>query len=118
MRQKHDLGVRVVFNSDASAPIKQVEEFPRTVAVVTAHAGLSPEMAVHTITGRSAAAIGFDGLIGLLVPGHLADVLVVDGDVSADVAALSQTRWVLRDGVILSDGHGVLATRTTLDPGW
>ena len=47
-------------------------------------------MAVHTITGRSAAAIGLDGLIGLLAPGHLADVLVVDGDVSADVAALSQ----------------------------
>lgn len=118
VRQKHDLGVRIVFNSDASAPIKQVEEFPRTVAVVTAHAGLSPEMAVHTITGRSAAAIGLDGLIGLLAPGHLADVLVVDGDVSADVAALSNTRWVLRDGVILSDGHGVLATRTTLNPGW
>ena len=118
VRKKHDLGVRIVFNSDASAPIKQIEEFPRTVAVVTAHAGLSPEMAVHTITGRSAAAIGLDGLIGLLAPGHLADVLVVDGDVSGDIAALSQTRWVLRDGVVLSDGHGVLATRTTLNPGW
>ncbi len=118
VRKKHDLGVRIVFNSDASAPLKQVEEFPRTVAVVTAHAGLSPEMAVHTVTGRSAAAVGLDGLIGLLAPGHLADVLVVDGDVTGDIAALSRTRWVLRDGVVLSDGHGVLATRTTLNPGW
>lgn len=118
VRQMHDLGVRIVFNSDSSAPAKQVEDFPRTVAAVTAHAGLSPEVAVHTVTGRSAAAVGLDGRIGLLESGHLADVLVVDGDVTSDIGALGHTRWVLRDGVVLSDGHGILATGTTLDPGW
>jgi len=118
VRTMHDLGVRIVLNSDAISPHKQVENFSRNVAVMTAHAGLSPQEAVHTITGRSAAALGLDGRIGLLAPGHLADVLVVDGDLTNDIAALSQTRWVLRDGVVLSDGKGILATATSVDPGW
>jgi len=42
--------------------------------------------------------------LGTLVAGRIADVLVVDGDPLSDLAALTQVRLVVHDGVIIRGG--------------
>jgi imidazolonepropionase-like amidohydrolase len=47
----------------------------------------------------TAQAIGFDDQLGTLEPGKIADLIVVDGDPSEDISALSRVRAVFKDGV-------------------
>ncbi|MBI3972367.1 MAG: amidohydrolase family protein [Chloroflexi bacterium] len=108
-------GVRVVTSSDAMYPTKPFEHFPWGVVATSLYGGLVPEQAVHAATGLAADAIGLAGEIGRLAPGRRADVLVVDGDVTADVRTLAQPRWVLRDGIVLAAGGAVWPAGL---PGW
>jgi imidazolonepropionase-like amidohydrolase len=76
------------------------------------YVGLSPLEVITCATKTGAEILGRADELGTLEPGKLADVLVVDGDVLADVSALEdRTRFlaVLQGGVIkagrLALGH-------------
>jgi imidazolonepropionase-like amidohydrolase len=103
------MGARVVTSSDAMFPVTPFEDLPWAIVATALYGGLSPVEAVHASTGLAAQAIGLVGEIGTLRPGKQADILVVAGDVAADIAALARTRLVLRDGVVVSNGTGVWA---------
>lgn len=100
-----EMGARIVLHSDAIAPITLFEDFPLSVEAAVRYGGLTPIEAIHASTGRAAEAIGIEGLTGTVEAGKQADLLVVDGDVSADITALRRTRQVLRSGkVVAIDG--------------
>lgn len=61
-------------------------------------AGLTVAEALATATAGAAQACGVGGRKGRLAPGHDADLLVVDGDLETDVAALHRPRSVLLRG--------------------
>ena len=61
-------------------------------------AGASTAQALAAATSRAAHACGVADTQGSLRPGHDADILVVDGDLSADVSRLRNVRAVLRNG--------------------
>jgi imidazolonepropionase-like amidohydrolase len=103
------MGARVVTSSDAMFPVTPFEDLPWAIVATALYGGLSPVEAVHASTGLAAQAVGLAGEIGTLRPGKQADILVVAGDVTADVAALARTRLVLRDGVVVSNSTGVWA---------
>jgi len=60
-------------------------------------AGLEPAQALAAATSRPAAHLGL-GDTGRVEPGARADLLLVDGDPLADLAALERVRLVTRDG--------------------
>ncbi len=78
---------------DLGMPVTEIE--------LMAEAGMTPMQIIVAATKNAATVCGLDRELGTLEPGKLADVLVVDGDPLTDVHALTQTRLVLRDGVII-----------------
>jgi imidazolonepropionase-like amidohydrolase len=63
-------------------------------------AGMSPEGALTAGTSRAADLLGRADL-GRLAPGAIADVLVVDGDATADIAAVARVSRVYKAGQLL-----------------
>ncbi|RPI05233.1 MAG: amidohydrolase family protein, partial [Zetaproteobacteria bacterium] len=61
-------------------------------------AGSSNSDAIVAGTASAAESIGVDGVAGRLAPGRPADVLVVAGDPTRDLAALHQVLDVYQDG--------------------
>ena len=54
---------------------------------------------LESATRVTAEAIGFGHELGTLEPGKIADLIVVDGDPSRDVSALSRVKAVFKDGL-------------------
>jgi imidazolonepropionase-like amidohydrolase len=65
-------------------------------------AGLDVTEALATATSGAAEACGVSARKGRLAPGYDADLLVVDGDLEADVTALHRPRTVLLRGLPVS----------------
>jgi imidazolonepropionase-like amidohydrolase len=82
---------------------------PVTEIGLMAEAGMTPMQIIVAATKNAAIVCGLGRELGTLEPGKLADVLVVDGDPLTDPStasgqalhALTQTRLVLREGVII-----------------
>ena len=62
-------------------------------------AGFSPLEAIHIATANGAAFLGEADRIGTLAPGKLADLIVVRGDPSANIADIEKVETVFKDGV-------------------
>jgi imidazolonepropionase-like amidohydrolase len=69
-----------------------------------AEAGLSPAQILRAATRNAAAHIGRLEDLGTLEPGKLADLIVVDGDPTADIGALRNVEVVVKGGEVVA-GH-------------
>jgi imidazolonepropionase-like amidohydrolase len=98
VRRFVELGGRVLYGTDLGnqgpPPAVDVEELRLLVA-----AGLTPAAALVAATSAAAAHLGLTDT-GRVAAGATADLLLVDGDPLADLAALSRVRLVTRDGRI------------------
>jgi imidazolonepropionase-like amidohydrolase len=65
-------------------------------------AGLAPVQVIEAATQGAAAVCGQAGRLGVLTPGLPADLLLVDGDPGADLAALDSLRAVLKNGRVVA----------------
>jgi imidazolonepropionase-like amidohydrolase len=96
-------GGRVVYGTDLGnvgpPPAADVEELRLLV-----EAGLTPGQAMAAATSVAAAHLGLAGT-GRVAAGAWADLLLVEGDPLADLAALSRVRLVTRDGVVAGSGR-------------
>jgi imidazolonepropionase-like amidohydrolase len=110
LHEMRAMGAKIVLHSDAIAPITTYEDFPFSLVAAVRYGGFSPVEAIHASTGLAAEAIGLAGVTGTLTPGQAADVLVVDGDLAADIRAITRTRQVLRDGRVVATAGWVRAT--------
>jgi imidazolonepropionase-like amidohydrolase len=102
MRVLHEVGVPLVAGNDAGWRNTGFDDFSREIELL-AEAGLSPLEAIHAATGRAAVACRFAGSVGTLVAGRVADLLVVAGDPTDDLAALRQPAMVLQGGRVVVD---------------
>ncbi|MBK8446522.1 MAG: amidohydrolase family protein [Micropruina sp.] len=94
----HQHGVRVVCGVDSGMlPPKQHGNAWRGV-VEMVEFGFPAADALATATSAAAAACGLDGVTGQLAQGHTADLLVVDGNLSADITDLGRPRLVVIRG--------------------
>ena len=64
-----------------------------------AEAGLASADILVAATVAPAAMLGREGELGAIVPGALADLVLLDGDPLRDASAFERVRWTIRDGV-------------------
>ena len=92
-------GARLVSGSDAGIhPGKPHGVLPYAVAELVS-AGVDPVRALASATSGAAAACGLGAVTGRLRPGFAADLLVVAGDPTVDIADLTRVRRVVVRGV-------------------
>lgn len=94
-----DLGVHVLPGTDAG--LTPFDGLPSTLANFQ-HIGFTTPEILDMATVGAASAIGLEELTGRLVPGLAADMIVVDGDPLADLAALARIELVVARGRVRS----------------
>ena len=73
--------------------------------------GMTAMQVLESATRVTAEAIGFGRELGTLEPGKVADLIVVDGDPSRDVGALSRVKAVFKEGqMVVSPGSPLPVT--------
>ncbi len=98
-------GVPIFFSSDRYGP--GLAAFPRLLAEAARSLALPAEELVWRATGLAAEAIGLGGRVGTIQPGAVADLVVLEGDLVADLSVLTcpvrvyqAGRLVMRDGLL------------------
>lgn len=101
-RRAHAAGVRIVLGTDAGGfpwdEISQAQEFRHYVEL-----GMTPWQALRTATVEAAAMLNRTGEIGTFAPGARADLVALDQNPIADIAAISGVVLVMKDGVVVHD---------------
>ncbi|MBL8300466.1 MAG: amidohydrolase family protein [Rhodanobacteraceae bacterium] len=87
----HRSGVRIVAGTDGSGGL----QIPRELELYVA-AGISPKDALRTATYDSALVMKRDKEYGRLAPGYVADLILVDGDPTLNMADIRKVRTVIR----------------------
>jgi imidazolonepropionase-like amidohydrolase len=100
-----DAGANVGFGTDSGATVLRIAGFAehRELKLLT-DAGLTPLQAIQTATKNAAALLHLDDR-GVIAPGKLADLLVVDGDPSKDIGAMDNIESVWRRGRKVADAR-------------
>jgi len=96
IKQTIAYGGRVMSGTDAPIDLVAISLHLNLRGMV--RGGMTPVEALYTATRNSGEFLGEP--IGRIAPGMLADLLVVEGDPLADIAALAATRTVVMNGVV------------------
>jgi len=100
-RRAHKAGVKFAMGSDAIYTMfgentRELEWFVK--------AGLTPEEALKTATTNAAELLGKSNELGAVATGYYADVVAVEGDPTADIAAaVYHMKWVMKGGSVVVD---------------
>lgn len=104
VRKQHEAGVPIVLGSDSGNWPVFLTEFhgPTTLRELEllGEAGLTPTEALTAGTYQAAKMLGIETEVGLIVPGMRADLVVLRGDVTADLSAIWEAQLVVHDGII------------------
>jgi imidazolonepropionase-like amidohydrolase len=90
-------GVKVGFGTDAAVYPHGLNAHEFAVMVKL---GLTPLQAIQAATVNDADLLGWSDKVGVLEPGHYADIIAVDGDPLADVTTLERVKFVMKGGVV------------------
>ncbi len=99
VRRVWDAGITVVMGTDAGniGTIHGPSVFREMELMV--RAGLTTLEVLRSATTNGARALGMERDLGVIAPGKLADLVVVDGNPLADIANLSRIHRVVKDGL-------------------
>lgn len=95
-----DSNCRVLMSTDCGIPGVPHEALAGGMDVFAEATGAAPVELLRLATSRSAELLGLKDL-GVISPGAIADLLVVEGDPTADLAALERVRYVFRAGRVV-----------------
>lgn len=97
----HRRGVRVLIGGDYGFPFNPQGRNARDLAHFVEHFGFTPSEALRAATRYGGELMGLD--VGQVRPGYLADLLLVDGDPTGDVAILQdrdRLRMIMKGGAL------------------
>jgi len=96
-RKAYRAGVKIAFGTDSgvSPHGENAHEFELMV-----EGGMPPLEAILTATRHAAELLKISDRLGTLEPGKLADVIAVEGDPLADIAAMRRVVFVMKDGEV------------------
>jgi imidazolonepropionase-like amidohydrolase len=97
-------GVPMAAGTDIFAGLGRFDALPEEIALMATR-GMTPAAALAAATSGGAAALGLSHEIGAIQKGKKADVLVVEGDPTRDLATLRRVRLVLQDGREVGRGN-------------
>ena len=97
VKAMHEMGVRIIAGTDAGVDNTPHHQYVGGLEYLVT-LGFRPADVLAMATTEAAAALGVDAITGRLAPGFDADVIVVDGDPSADIAALGRLQRVIARG--------------------
>jgi len=92
-----EMGVRLIAGTDAGINNNPHHQYLGGLEYLVT-LGFPPGDVLTMATTQAAAALGVDAITGRLEAGYEADLIVVDGDPSADIAALGRLRRVMARG--------------------
>jgi imidazolonepropionase-like amidohydrolase len=69
--------------------------------------GMTPLAAIRSATSVAAALMGWSDRVGSLAPGHMADLVAVEGDPLTDITVLERPAAVIKGGAWVLDGRPV-----------
>ncbi|HBX76899.1 MAG TPA: hypothetical protein DEG43_04575 [Acidimicrobiaceae bacterium] len=102
LRAAYDAGVPLLCGSESGFALTPYGHWhAREMELFVSELGLSPLEAIACGTRNGAAALRLEGEVGTIQEGQLADLIVIDGDPSADVSILgdrSRLRHVIARG--------------------
>jgi imidazolonepropionase-like amidohydrolase len=98
VRRMWETGVRIIAGTDAGIDNTPHHQYAGGLAAMVSLLGFSPADVIAMATTEAAAALGLGAVTGRLAPGYEADLIVVDGDPLADIAALGRLRRVVARG--------------------
>lgn len=95
-----EAGCKMIMSTDCGIPGVPHEALGGGIEVIAESAGLKPVGALRLATSTAAELLGLRGT-GVIAPGAVADLLVVDGDPTLDLSALSSVRHVFKGGSLV-----------------
>jgi imidazolonepropionase-like amidohydrolase len=97
LKAMHEMGVRLIAGTDAGIDNTPHHQYVGGLEYLVT-LGFRPADVLAMATTEAAAALGVDAITGRLAAGFEADVIVVDGDPSTDVAALGKLQRIIARG--------------------
>lgn len=106
LRDMWDRGVKFVTGMDSGMTNANFDDFAYIPQVMVEEMGITPMEAIVCSTRTSAECLGLEDEIGTLAAGKSADVLIINGDPSADITALHSVNTIISQGsVVKRDGE-------------
>jgi imidazolonepropionase-like amidohydrolase len=108
-RMALDAGVTILMGSDMP-PFWKFEGTSATVREIEhlSDFGLGPAAALTAATIAPATWLGAEAEVGSIEVGKRADLIAMDSDPLADIAALRGIRWVMIDGALVRDDRNAV----------
>jgi imidazolonepropionase-like amidohydrolase len=97
VKAMHEMGVRIIAGTDAGIDNTPHHQYVGALEYLVT-LGFRPADVLAMATTEAAAALGVDAITGRLAAGFDADLIVVDGDPSTDIAALGALQRVIARG--------------------
>ena len=108
LRDMWDRGVKFVTGMDAGMTNANFDDFAYIPQVMVEEMHITPMEAIVCSTQTSAECLGLEDEIGTLEVGKSADVLIVNGDPSADIAALHDVNSIVSQGQVVKRENTLL----------
>lgn len=105
IRKAFEAGVKIAMGTDSSGNLCPFGQHARELEIYV-EIGMTPQQALETATVQAAAALARPEVTGLIAPGHVADVVLVNGNPLEDILALRREggiRAVFKDGQDVTD---------------
>lgn len=94
-----DSGMKIAAGTDAGTPFNRHEDLALEMGLMVEY-GLSPTQAILAATRDAAENLDVLDSVGTVEVGKLADLILVPGDPTQDIAAMRQVAFVAKDGVV------------------
>ena len=99
IRRAYEAGVKIAGGSDAGTPYNYHDAYAYELELMHTMLGMTPQQSLHAATAVAAELVGLHR--GILAPGEVADLLLLDADAGADIRALRDVRAVVKDGAFV-----------------
>jgi imidazolonepropionase-like amidohydrolase len=120
LQRLHAAGVPLLCGTEGGFSLTPLGDWNyRELEVFVRDLGFTPLQAIRAATFDAARALRMEGKVGLIAPGQLADLLVIDGDPAKDVTVLgdkSRLKRVMSNGRFIDLQRPIPARKPI--PGW
>jgi imidazolonepropionase-like amidohydrolase len=116
LHKAHEAGVKFALGTDAGFSVTPYGEWhARELELLMTYAGLSSLEAIQAGTQNGALMLGLDGDVGVIAPGAIADIIIVDGDPVRDIRVLQNKK---RIETVIKDGRPIVFDEAAVARRW